>query len=134
MIIVLDTNVFISGIINPAGPPGHIIDLLRTGEIITAVDDRILNEYIDVLNRPRLAKYFSPGDVKQIVEYLAHNSEIVIPTFTICGLPDPHDAPFAETALTLSVPLVTGNTRHFETHKSRTLIVETPAEFITRFE
>ena len=134
MIIVLDTNVLISGIINPSGPPGRIVDLLRTGEVITAVDDRILNEYNDALNRPKLSKYFSPGDVKRIMEYFTNNSEIVVPAIQISGLPDPHDAPFAETALTLNVPLVTGNTKHFSTPKSRTLVVETPSEFIARFE
>lgn len=71
MIIVLDTNVLISGIINPSGPPGRIVNLLRTGEIDPALDDRILGEYIDVLHSPKLAKYF--------LEYLSNNSEMVIP-------------------------------------------------------
>ncbi|PIY26102.1 MAG: putative toxin-antitoxin system toxin component, PIN family, partial [Deltaproteobacteria bacterium CG_4_10_14_3_um_filter_51_14] len=31
MKIVLDTNVMISGMLNPSGPPGKIIDLLRSG-------------------------------------------------------------------------------------------------------
>lgn len=134
MIIVLDTNVLVSGIINPSGPPGRIVDLLRTGELDLALDDRILGEYIDVLHRPKLAKYFLPGDIKYILEYLSNNSEMVIPVIHVSGLPDPKDAPFAETALALGIPLVSGNTKHFTAAEPKKLIVETPAQFIKRFE
>lgn len=134
MIIVLDTNALISGIINPSGPPGRIVDLLRIGEIDLALNDRILNEYIDVLHRPKLAKYFSPGDIKYILEYLSNNSEMVIPVIHVSGLPDPKDVPFAEVACTLQIPLVTGNTKHFPAREGLTLIVETPTQFIKRFE
>ena len=80
MIIVLDTNVLVSGIINPHGPPGRIVDLLRAGELRLAVDDRILSEYTDVLRRPRLASYFAGQDVEHILEYLRGNSERLIAT------------------------------------------------------
>jgi len=49
--IVLDTNVLISGMLSPSGPPGKIIDLLRSGALQLVVDDRILSEYTDVLRR-----------------------------------------------------------------------------------
>jgi len=44
MKIVLDTNVLISGMLNPSGPPGRIVDFLRTEVLQLAVDDRILAE------------------------------------------------------------------------------------------
>ncbi len=58
MKIVLDTNVLISGILKPSGPPGRIVDLLRSGVLQLVVDDRILAEYTDVLRRDYFLQYF----------------------------------------------------------------------------
>ncbi len=134
MIVVLDTNVLVSGIINPHGPPGRIVDLLRAGELRLAVDDRILSEYADVLCRPRLAPYFAGQDVAHILEYLRCNSERLIATTRIAGLPDEHDAPFLELAKAAGAILVTGNLKHFPIRKRSGVTVESPAEFVRRFE
>ena len=56
-----------SGFINPNGPPGRIVDLLRAEILRLAVDDRILAEYIDVLRRPQLTGYFAISDIGHIL-------------------------------------------------------------------
>ncbi len=134
MIIVLDTNVLVSGIINPHGPPGRIVDLLRAGELRLAVDDRILSEYADVLRRPRLEPYFAGQDVAQILVYLRSNSDRQIATTRIAGLPDEHDAPFLELAKAAGAILVTGNLKHFPARKRSGVTVESPTAFVKRFE
>lgn len=53
MRIVLDTNVLVSGLLNPYGAPGQIARMVATGEISLCFDARILGEYRDVLVRPR---------------------------------------------------------------------------------
>lgn len=133
MIIVLDTNVLVSGIINPRGAPGRIVDLLRAGKLCLQVDDRILAEYSDVLHRPRLASYFAGSDIDHILEYLRSNSERIIVTNTILGLPDEKDAPFLETALAAGRVLVTGNLKHFPEQHRHGVTVESPAEFIAHY-
>jgi putative PIN family toxin of toxin-antitoxin system len=133
VIIVLDTNVLVSGIISPHGPPGRIVDLLRAGEIRLVMDDRIRDEYADVLRRPQLAPYFGGADVEHILEYVNGNSERVTPTTVIADLPDADDAPLLETALTAGAILVTGNRTHYLFRKRHGVTVETPAEFIQRF-
>lgn len=65
--IVLDTNVLVSGMINPNGPPGRIVDLIREGLVELVVDDRILAEYSQVLSRPKFNPYFHAGDVRDIL-------------------------------------------------------------------
>ena len=55
MRIVLDTNVLVSGLHNPHGAPGRIVDLVLGARIHVLYDDRILAEYRDVHARPRLA-------------------------------------------------------------------------------
>jgi putative PIN family toxin of toxin-antitoxin system len=134
VIVVLDTNVLVSGIINPHGAPGRIVDLLRAGELCLAVDDRILSEYADLLRRPRLDPYFAGQDVAQILEYIRYNNERYIATTYIAGLPDQHDAPFLEIAQAAGVLLVTGHLKHFPIRKRSGVTVESPSEFIQRFK
>ena len=50
MIIVLDTNVLISGILKPYSKAAVILRLVTNGAIQLADDLRILSEYRDVLN------------------------------------------------------------------------------------
>lgn len=52
---VIDTNVLVSGLLSPFGPPGRLVDALQTRRLQLAVDDRIEVEYRDVLARSRLA-------------------------------------------------------------------------------
>jgi putative PIN family toxin of toxin-antitoxin system len=130
---VIDTNILVSGLLNPNGPPGRIVDSLRTGQLVPVVDDRILAEYVRVLRRPYFERYFTKTDREHLIEYLTHNSEYTVPTVHCEGLPDPYDAPFLETALTADVPLVTGNQKHFPPEKTGTCRICTPAEFITLF-
>jgi len=78
MIVVIDSNVLVFGMINPHGPPGRLVDLLRSGVVRSAVDDRILAEYVDVLHSQRLSCYFASTDLAQIVDYLRYGSMHVL--------------------------------------------------------
>jgi len=133
VIAVVDTNVLVSGLINPTGPPGRIVDLLRAGVLTLAVDDRIVAEYEDVLRRPELAPYFARSDVDHVMEYVRTASTRVVSTRHVEGLPDVGDAPFLEVALEASCVLVTGNAKHFPKARRETCVVESPAEFMKRF-
>ena len=48
---VLDTNVLVSGLLNPSGHPGRLIDAVLSGHLLLAIDDRIFAEYSKVLKR-----------------------------------------------------------------------------------
>ena len=130
---VVDTNVLISGLLSPNGPPGRIVDALRTDNLRLVIDDRILDEYVRVLRRSAFERYFSKIDREHLIEYLTNNSEYVIATIQCLDLPDPFDAPFLEVALTANVVLVTGNQKHFPPEKTENCTVYTPAEFIRAF-
>lgn len=114
MRIVLDTNVLVSGLLNPYGAPGRILDLILAGQVQIAYDDRILAEYQRVLMRPRFG--FHPAHVRRLLDYLTFHGEAVsAPPLPITEtIPDPADLPFAEVAVYASVDaLVTGNSSHF---------------------
>ena len=132
--IVVDTNVLVSGLISPHGPPGRIVDWLRTGVLELAVDDRILHEYAGVLRRPYFARYFSATEGSELIRYLELNSLHVVCSRHGRNLPDPKDAPFFETAYAAGVSLVTGNTKHFPPQPDMVVAVQTPAQFVARNE
>ncbi|WP_083780258.1 PIN domain-containing protein [Kyrpidia tusciae] len=56
--VVLDTNVLVSGFVNPYGAPAVILRLAVRGQIRLVYDVRIFAEYTEVLLRPtfRLAE------------------------------------------------------------------------------
>lgn len=67
---VFDTNVLVSGILSPHGPPGWIVDALQQGVCRAVVDDRIWADYSEVLARPAFG--FSTGDVELLLGRIAH--------------------------------------------------------------
>ncbi len=132
MKIVLDTNVLVSGLLNPDGAPGRIIDLLRSGVVQAVVDDRILAEYRDVLRRAYFARYFTEFERESILEFLSSNSVYATSAVVVLDLPDKGDVPFLEVALTEKVPLVTGNGKHFPVRCRCGASILTPGDFLRR--
>lgn len=130
MIVVLDTNDLVSGLMSPVNPPGRIIDCLRAGDISLAIDDRIITEYSAVLGRDYFRKYFSEAEKDLILDFIVHDSIRVLCTQAVQGLPDPDDACFLEVALASKAPLVTGNEKHFPLHERYGVEVYTPAAFL----
>ena len=130
MRIVLDTNVLVSGLHNPSGTPGRIVDLVMGGQIKLLYDDRILGEYLDVLDYPELE--IDPSHAQAVVGYIRLAGERVtalpLPADT---LPDQDDLPFAEVAASGAADaLVTGNAKHFTRWKNQGNVVLSPAQFL----
>lgn len=113
MRVVLDTNVLVSGLLNPHGAPGRVLDLLLVGGLRPLFDDRILHEYRDVLGRPKFG--FDPGDVRSLLEHLrAVGHRLTAPPLAVT-LPDEDDLPFLEVAAAGGArALVTGNASDYE--------------------
>lgn len=132
MRIVLDTNVLVSGLMNPNGAPGRIVDLILGGQVKILYDDRILGEYLDVLERPQLK--INPVHAEAVVNYLRLAGERVT-ALPIPGLllTDEDDLPFVEIAVAGKVDLVTGNTRHFSRVVALNIKVLSPAQFLSHF-
>ena len=50
---VFDTNVVVSGLLSPLGPPGRLIDMVLAQQLRMTLDERIEIEYRQVLSRPK---------------------------------------------------------------------------------
>jgi putative PIN family toxin of toxin-antitoxin system len=130
MLVVLDTNVLVSALLSPFGPPARVLDLALSGEIRLAYDDRVMAEYREVLARPKLG--FSPEDVADVLAFLEADGEPVTALPLSCELPDADDLPFLEVAAHAEATLVTGNTAHYPASFRGAVVVLTPAEFLNR--
>jgi predicted nucleic acid-binding protein len=129
---VFDTNVIVSGLLSPAGPPGRIVEWLRSGIVQAVLDDRVAAEYTEVLARPRFGLPSGEVDIVLAAIRLGAVRVEVGPQDRAAGLPDPDDAPFLECARAAGVPVVTGNARHFPKSVARAVVVLTPAQFVAR--
>ena len=128
MRIVVDTNVWVSGLLSPHGPSARIVRGCLGREWVLCADIRILSEYREVLLRPKFN--FDAVHVAEILDHLSHICERVTARPIKKRLHDRDDEPFLEVAVSASVRyLVTGNTRHFPSALSGVTVV-TPRQFI----
>ena len=131
MRIVLDTNVLVSGLLSPHGPPGRIVDLFLDGTVTLLVDDRIVIEYREVLARPRFR--FDPADADAVLSFIDVAGERVAARHLSATVPDPYDLPFLEVAHAgRADALVTGNAKHFRGATAVGVRVLSPAAFMKR--
>lgn len=131
MRIVLDTNVLVSGLLSPFGPPGEIVRMVSSGAVVLCIDARILAEYDEVLARPRFD--FDPDSVAALLDYVDFTSEVVAARPLSVRLPDADDEPFLEVALACGADcLVTGNLSHFPPEARGDATLLSPAEFVQR--
>jgi uncharacterized protein len=70
--VVVDTNVWVSGIIAPDSPPGAVLEAVRRGRIEAVASWDLAAEIIDVLRRPRLRRYaVTERDLEDVLVLLA---------------------------------------------------------------
>jgi putative PIN family toxin of toxin-antitoxin system len=127
--IVLDTNVLVSGLLNPFGAPGEIVRLIGTEAICLCYDVRILTEYQRVLSRSRFP--FHPPHIQALLEQIKAEGMAIAAKPLKAPLPDPDDEPFLEVAIASRCSfLITGNLKHYPVKACHGMKVLSPAEFI----
>lgn len=125
---VIDTNVVVSGLLNPHGPSARILDAVPDGRVKLVYDARILAECRDVLHRPRLK--LAPEKIQAFLSGL-RGQLMVTPTVVTVTAPDPDDIVFVEAALaTVDRTIVTGNLAHYPAEILQDARVLTPAQAV----
>lgn len=123
---VVDTNVVVSGLLNPHGPSARVLDAVLDGRLRLIYDARILAEYRDVLHRPRLK--LAPDKIAAFLNGL-QSQVIVTPSPLAAAGPDADDIVFVETALATSdKTIVTGNLADYPPEILHGARVLTPAQ------
>ena len=130
MRVVIDTNVLVSGLLNPHGPPGRILDMILSQTLSVLHDDRVLSEYQEVLERPAFG--FDPVAITSLIDFIGYSGEHITCSAFGLALPDPTDLPFLEVAIAgLAGALVTGNRKHYTPLRGRHSVrICSPAELL----
>ena len=129
MKLVLDTNVFISGIFF-TGPPYQILEAWRDGNVEIIISEEILDEYIRVGDR--LEMQFPDIDIQSIFQLLTIKAEMVSASVypdQICE--DPDDDKFLACAFAGGAKHVVSGDKHLlKVTGYRSIKVLTPRKFV----
>jgi len=120
--VVLDTNIIVSALLAPSGTQASLLLLALRGHIALYVSPPVLEEYQEVLYRPRLK--LQPRQIDAALAGIRKVAHLVEPTHTVSLSPHESDNRFLECAEAARADyLVTGNTRHFPRRHKETEIV-----------
>lgn len=132
MKVVLDTNVFISGIFFK-GPPQKILKAWRDGRIKILISEEIIEEYRRV--GELLSKQFPDIECGPILRLLAINAQFVQPkklSAQVCE--DPDDDKFLECAICGNSDFIVSGDKHLlKVSGHRGIEVFSPRNFVDNY-
>lgn len=129
MKVVIDTNVLVSGLLTPNGYPAKILSLLLNERIKILYDNRIIEEYKEVLSRDKFG--FNDEYIEALIEFIKQDGIFILADPIEDKFDDEDDKKFLEVAKSGdSKYLITGNTAHFP----EVAIIVKPQEFIDIIE
>jgi len=101
LLVLVDTNVWISAFINVSGAPAQVLGAFLADRFIPVVSDALLEEIRDVLGRPRIRRRWQlrAADVASALALLQDRAIQAIPTGDLHLCRDPDDDILLETAL-----------------------------------
>ena len=131
MLVVLDTNILLSALISPSGPPDAIYQAWRSGAFDLVTSEHQLDELKRASRYPKLRARLKPRDVGTLINYL-QQALVLARLETIAEADDPNDSFLLAMAVESEADyLVTGDRRAGlleRGHIKRTRIV-TPTVF-----
>ncbi len=133
MRIVLDTNVLISAILFPGGPPEQVLRLAIEGRVELVTSATLLTEYARVLTE-KFAH--SESQASERVRRIVSIAEIVKPQERVEEIAeDPEDDRVLEAALAAEAQIIVSGDKHLLRLRSwKGIPVQRPAEFLAEFE
>ena len=129
--VVIDTNILISALITRSYPYYIIFDLFLEQKVQLCISDDLLQEYYEVLNRPKFARYL---DFINKAESLLANIELraakYSPTIKLLIISDIDDNMLLELAHESEADfLITGNTNDFTMASYEQTKIVTPKDY-----
>jgi putative PIN family toxin of toxin-antitoxin system len=87
--IIIDTNLWVSFLLTKQF--SFLDDFLENGKIQFIFSQDFLDEFVDVINRPKLRKYFSDENLDLILETIEQYAEFITVNSNINVCRDPKD-------------------------------------------
>lgn len=136
MKIVLDNNVFISGIFWK-GPPNQIIKLAEENKVEIYSTFEILKELFGVLQRRKFDKFFEEGKTsrEEVSQKILELVRICVAKIKVEVIKeDPPDNYFLACALSSGASFIVSGDKHLlKLKESQDISILTPKEFLKRF-
>jgi len=131
--VVIDTNVFISSFFG--GIPREIINYWKNGKITLCLSQKIIEEYIEVLNKLGLK---DKNEIQNLTKLFAESYNSIFtaktPSLKIVE-EDPDDNKFIECAVALESKIIISEDKHLKNMKKYIDIeIVSPKEFIEMHE
>ena len=138
MIVVLDTNVFVSALLSPAGPPAEIIHHWEANEFDVVISTHLLRELEGALGYPRVVKYLklTQEEIRTFLKNLATIATVVEPELRLAVIEkDPDDNRILECAVAGNASyIITGDKHLLEIKEYQGIVILSPAGFLTLLE
>ena len=130
---VVDTNILVRALIKPHGTVGPVLLRLRHGDYTLLCAQSLLEELVDVLNRPRIRhKYvLTEEDIETVVGLVLLRGEAVVPEQRNSACRDPKDDKFLEVAVAGKADvIVSGDKDLLALHPFAGIPILPPADFL----
>ena len=130
---VVDTNTFISAQLIQKSVNAQAYDhALVVGQL--AVSEDILNEYLEVLHRPKFDRYLSTQQRQEIIERLLGVAIVFKPDQVVAACRDPKDNKFLELALSIHATcLISGDSDLLVLHPFRDIPIVNATYFLQNY-
>jgi putative PIN family toxin of toxin-antitoxin system len=120
--VVIDTNVIVSALLQPLGPPAQVLILALSGLIQQCISGSVYAEYEEVIRRAKFRR--DEQTIVATLEAIRSKALWVKPNGPVTACSDPDDNMFLECAQASHADyLVTGNLNHFPTSWGGTRVV-----------
>jgi len=130
--LVVDTNVFISGLLSSTSPPARVIDrAIEHGQLLGSTET--LRELIETLLSAKFDRYVSRARREALLDRLAPLVEMVEIVQHVRACRDPKDDKFLELAVNGEADVIlTGDDDLLSLHPFRGIDILSPAAYLER--
>ena len=138
MRLVLDTNVLVSGLLYPGGPPSRLVKAWRAGAFDLVISDFVIDELTRIWAHLASRLNASPNDLADFIDTIGVRAELLridatmLAQASTAGLRDPDDLPV--------LALLIGSGADYLVTADKDLLalagaypILSPADFVDRF-
>lgn len=100
-VVLLDTNIIISALINPRGSPAKLLTHWKTGRFNICISEPLFEEFKEVIRRPRIKEKYgiTDSEIKELENIIVDKAIFVAALGSIKLCRDPDDDMVLETAI-----------------------------------
>ena len=133
--VILDTNVIVSALISNSYPTKILYEIIFEQKVELCLSTEILEEYINVLNRPKFERFNNfKNNSEVVINKLIEVSTTFRPTEKLLIISDISDNKFLELAKASEANfLITGNSNDFTFDRFEKTQIVNPQMFYEKF-